>query len=1010
MTLQIDKKDIKLAYCFLKNHAYQENINLFLKERVARFECDETAFESMESAISSVLNSSDLCQNTFFNKWLDQIDFFILPKGIKNPKLQPNEINEPLFLSNVKTADKYYVDKLNYWINAPIELHIIETLWTLLVGSILDSSMRRDCYGYRLSEQTKQFYKQISTENQSSTNSSNNIFIHYHEQYSRWRDKAIDMASNLAKEENNVAMFTLDLKSFFYHIKINFKDLNIIIKEQPDSKDRNDEYELCLKLNDLLEIIYKRYQTVTADCLKITHPDVKENCGIPIGFTSSAVLANWYMTKFDKDIGEKMSPAYYGRYVDDLIFVLKNPTVDDTDKNPVDEFIKSYFNGFICPDERDNSNYCLENKHYDLPVQKDKLILHFFDKEHSTAGLKVFKKELEERSSAFRFLPDEHVSQELDKYAYDLMYNGSANKFRSIVGLVENETEFSKYLLFQITANRLCDISKKETVIEQIKLFFRGENTLRFSSLWEKVFSYALILKNYDFAFEFYKQLLKVIDEKTFWHEDKHEDKKVVTEKLISGLKSYLQISFCIPASLLDTKLFNPSESKPKSLGKLVELFQEKEITEICTAIRQANLMRHRYVSWPLINYTDYKGDLTDKSAYLHVGDNKINKTKQELTPRFIHFKIDKTKQELTPRFIHFDEWQLFNFIDVIANKKPLIDIDSKNEQPSSFLENLLDSYNKEIFSDEFPVKIYNESAEKTFVKVIKLEVGEEPKNRTKLRVAIANVKIEEKRDIEASFLENKKPNISFERQKQLYYLLNVAEREKVELMVLPEVSIPVSWLPFMVSHARRRQIALIFGLEYWISNNIAYNFIVEILPFKIKKKYKSCLVTLRVKNHYAPAERDMLEAVRLKLGEPDEQYYHLVKWSGITFSTYNCFELSNIQHRSIFRSKLDLLIACVWNKDTRYYDHILESAVRDVHCYVIQANTSQYGGSCVLQPTSSEKNKLIYVKGGDNSCILTTQIDIEKLREFQYKSRTSKEDGFKPIPPGFDNEEVLER
>jgi len=979
MTLQINEKDIKLAYCFLKNHAYQENSNLFLKERVAKFESNEKVFQSMERSISDVLNSPEPNQNTVFNKWLDKIDFFILPKGIENPKSQPNEINEPLFLSNVKTADKYYVDKLNYWINAPIELHIIETLWTLLVGSILDSSMRRDCYGYRLSEQTKQFYKQISTENQSSTNSSNNIFIHYHEQYSRWRDKAIDMASKLAKEENNVAMFTLDLKSFFYHIKINFKDLNIIIKEQPDSKDRNDEYKLCLKLNDLLEIIYKRYQTVTADYLKITHSNVEEHCGIPIGFTSSSVLANCYMTKFDKDIGEKMSPAYYGRYVDDLIFVLKDPIVDDINK-PVDDFIKSYFDDFICQNEK---KYLLKHEYHDLPIQKDKLILHFFDKEHSTAGLKVFKKELEERSSAFRFLPDEHVSQELDKYAYDLMYNGSANKFRSIVGLVENETEFSKYLLFQITANRLCDISKKETVIEQIKLFFGGENNLRFSSLWEKVFSYALILKNYDFAFEFYKQLLKVIDEKTFWH----EDKKVVTEKLISGLKSYLQISFCIPASLLDTKLFNPSESKPKSLGKLVELFQEKEITEICTAIRQANLMRHRYVSWPLINYTDYKGDLTDKLAYLYIGNNKIN----------------ETKQELTPRFIHFDEWQLFKFMK--------LDLESK--QCPSFLEDSLDSYKDKIFSDEFPVKIGDESIEKTFVKVIELKIGEETKNRTQLRVAIANVKLEEKRDIEASYRRDKKPNLSIKRQNQLYQLLNTAEREKIELMVLPEVSIPVSWLPFMVAHARRKQIALIFGLEYWISsNNVAYNFIVEILPFEIEKKYKSCLVALRIKNHYAPAERNMLEAVRLELGEPDidEQYYHLVKWSGITFSTYNCFELSNIQHRSIFRSKLDLLIACVWNKDTRYYDHILESAVRDVHCYVIQANTSQYGGSCVLQPTSSEKNKLIYVKGGDNSCILTTQIDIEKLREFQYKSRTSKEEGFKPIPPGFDNEEVLKR
>ena len=52
---------------------------------------------------------------------------------------------------------------------------------------------------------------------------------------------------------------------------------------------------------------------------------------------------------------------------------------------------------------------------------------------------------------------------------------------------------------------------------------------------------------------------------------------------------------------------------------------------------------------------------------------------------------------------------------------------------------------------------------------------------------------------------------LSFDRQKIIYQILNAAVKEKVDLLVLPEVSIPVSWLPFMASFSRRNQIGLNF-------------------------------------------------------------------------------------------------------------------------------------------------------------------------------------------------------
>jgi len=73
---------------------------------------------------------------------------------------------------------------------------------------------------------------------------------------------------------------------------------------------------------------------------------------------------------------------------------------------------------------------------------------------------------------------------------------------------------------------------------------------------------------------------------------------------------------------------------------------------------------------------------------------------------------------------------------------------------------------------------------------------------------------------------------------------------------------------------------------------------------------------------------------------------YDLFHWRKVYFSVYNCFELANIQHRSIFKSKVDFIVASELNRDTDYFSDIAGAWVRDVHSYFIQINTSNYGDS----------------------------------------------------------------
>lgn len=78
--------------------------------------------------------------------------------------------------------------------------------------------------------------------------------------------------------------------------------------------------------------------------------------------------------------------------------------------------------------------------------------------------------------------------------------------------------------------------------------------------------------------------------------------------------------------------------------------------------------------------------------------------------------------------------------------------------------------------------------------------------------------------------------------------------------------------------------------------------------------------------------------------------------------------------------------------------------------------NTSQYGDSRVTQPTSSTIMNIMKVKGGntdDNKAIvLSAQLDIKKLREFQKMHLEDQRDAetFKFTPPAFEKSYVDKR
>ncbi len=607
------------------------------------------------------------------------------------------------------------------------------------------------------------------------------------------------------------------------------------------------------------------------------------------------------------------------------------------------------------------------------------------------------------------------------------MFDGSTNKWRNIIGIVENITEFSKNLTNIITGLNQSEIDDKDLkkISDQLFKFYKGKNFVAFCKTWEKLFSFT-ILTNQEkegarFFFDVQETILKIT--KFFPEENiKNQDCGIkntpqinegILKKLKNNLFEYLLIAISIPVGLLgndkDIYLEKHNEESFRRYSFARDSHSQSEkISNYAKKFRQSNLIKHNYVAYPLINYTNYESSLIEWDRF---------------ETRFTEksFKLNLKKLELSPRFIHFDEYFLFQFLKQVLHGDK-IKLDSLEEDY-----NEISHVNK-----NFPISIRKNkelsySDHDDIIEVIEHCVPKKysmhsEKPTGKIKVGVANIKIADD-DVNRSYHQNEKPNLTFKRQKELFSIINQAKKRSCDLLVLPELSIPYRWLPFLVKYARNHQMALIFGMEYWIvkkEESVANNFIVSALPVKNKEKYKTCCLSIRCKNHFAPREIENLKEQKLVIPENKCSRYDLFKWRGCQFSIYNCYEVSDIKHRAIFRSELDLLIACVLNKDTNYFSSIVESVVKDLHCYVIQVNCSEFGDSRIVQPTRKDRMDILRVSGGDDNTILTAELNIGKLRKFQsldypaqlvsHPLASTDDDRFKPTPPGFNRNKVKKR
>ena len=1014
---------IKKAYKKLKCSVYFDKTQLLLRQQIVQFE-DKNIDEKLNK-IFVTLESGGAEWEQMEKEILDSISYKVFAKSLEKPeKTGETEKKKATFISNY-VPEETKVEKVQYYINMMIEGHVFGVLWLLSVGWMLDESLYDKSYGNRLREH---IIRELEDERDISF--SPYLFEPYFRQYESWRDSALEMAQNSINKDQDVVVFTMDFERFFYSVDLNesvFEKIDEIIAEAY-KKDGVDiltliEKTIAKRLNSFVKNVINKYSDLFDD-------EFDGRKLLPIGFLPSNVLGNWCLQKFDKAVVDGWNPLYFGRYVDDIIIVDKIEKNSDLYNSMSDgkldaEMILKYFltqcsrwNGFpgedICSSNRyalfrpsenekegmQKKKYILNSKYNITPdtnskisLQNTKVKVFYFRHGESSAILQCFRNQITHNKSEFRFLPEDEAVFDANDYSeiYDIDNKESINKLRGVDGISIDKFDLSKLLGKYMRISGLINDKVETNFARDITKIYDNHVIIDNCTTWEKVIDIFVVNGQWKALGAFIGKIASALEKIKYVPEGRVIDEFVLKREnnMRTSMREYLYAAWVRALALVwGSETDRHIEQFGKKFGKLPE--------EIA-ADRRSYLLTRMYDKYTVPVFLDALGrewmeKVSDKCPVCLYDFNAVLENAVEEDTGYIYYPYMVTMYDL---YIMKLAGSGLRQSENLQKTEKKWDIQSVREQYVRI--------NYGIQNFDTGEAIYIKEPEIFSGKAQVISVGTEKQD--KLKIAIANIELNHKN---FEKLVKGSPNRSYARYKGLSHIINSAIAEKADMLVLPESSIPIEWLATVARTCAKNHMAMIAGIEHIVYRGKVYNYTAVILPYE--EEGSNCAVlSLHLKNHYAPQELEEIHGYRLK--EVCGSGYELYHWRDCWFPVYCCYELASIVDRALFSSYADMLVAVEWNKDINYYSNILESLSRDLHCYCVQVNSSDYGDSRITMPSKTEIKDIVKTKGGSNETVLVGTVDIGKLREFQFKEyNLQKTDRvYKPTPPLF-NKEIVER
>ncbi len=1039
--VEFNSELFKKAYKKLKSSIYYDKTQLILRSKIVEFESTQENIDTYISNLYERFKSSDE-DHPLSDDMANRIRYHAFPKSFTEKKRD--------IITNTSPGS-CPIDKLQYFIDMPVELHILSVVWLLTIGHEIDKDIYEHSYGNRMREN-------LINNDTGQPTFSPYLFEPYFEQYESWRDTAMAEAQKHLGLCQDVVIVTMDFERFFYSVNVDEKAFKAILNQFNSKKECTKEESTHIKkINNLMFKIVEKYSQLFDD--KFGNRYI-----LPIGFLPSNVISNWCLSNFDDTIINGWNPIYYGRYVDDIIIVdkvEKNSKIYKMAQNDelqnediVNLFLKQcsrWFgidkNSSYCESEfsviidakkdEDNEEKCkyqvnpkynpLTNDESKIIVQNDKVKIFYFNSGESDALITCFREEVAKNKSEFRHMPEDESFFQHDNYneIYTLKNNDTINKLRGVDGISIDKFELSKFLGKHLRIGGLIDDKIESRFEKDVLKIFNSHVIIENYIMWEKIFEIFVINEKFESAITFAKKIYHSIDAANISEKCMKTPVNLVKETLILYLCSAMLRSFSLVKSKASSKVLaeiyvyivNKDTSFKERLSDSIGTYlypEEKEET-----LKKIPDYLDKYINDYLDKYTnDYRiTRMVDKSVMPILFDmlnfnSPENDGDVNLTKFYQELKLADGKLEADykyyPYMVTMYDCSMISCIQEIKevgkdNSTPFKDLESiTNEQIAMYAK--LNYVCDDIANYNIPIKVSNLNEKNEELHRYKVRVGSSKKE--KLKIAIANVKLDPA-NFEKIVEDN--PNRSYRRYRDLSTIVNQAIDQDADMLVMPESFMPYEWLSTLARTCARNKLAVVTGIEHIKYNGYIFNLTATILPYK-EGKHNCAFITFHLKTHYAPKEQQQIIGYGLK--EVRGSNYELYVWNDCHFPVYWCYELSSIKDRSLFMSCADMLVAVEWNKDINYYSNILESLSRDIHCYCVQVNSSNYGDSRITKPSKTEVKDIIRTKGGSNSTVLVDEIDIKTLRDFQIKGYNLQQhdNRFKPTPPNFDKKLVMEK
>lgn len=226
-------------------------------------------------------------------------------------------------------------------------------------------------------------------------------------------------------------------------------------------------------------------------------------------------------------------------------------------------------------------------------------------------------------------------------------------------------------------------------------------------------------------------------------------------------------------------------------------------------------------------------------------------------------------------------------------------------------------------------------------------------------------------------------------------------------LIVLPEVTIPLGYLPQLRKLAQEINAVVIAGLDWKVDHGTksVKNNSILIVPNKWNEALKSSSTSVRLlgKKHPANAEYKTIKEYDSDYNFISDDNIYLIDaepYGKIGFAI--CADFYDIERYVAYKGKVQHMVILAYNQDTNSFFALAEAIARLVMCNVVICNTGKFGDSLVFSPYQKSFQRMIYRNQGAN--LFSTQVinlPVKQLISDQFTTLDDNPIVFK-VPPGY--------